>query len=173
MKNVALNYNLDFVIPQGPTGPEGPTGIEGKMGPTGPASLNALIFSEFYGTNQSGDLAISKSTILPNNSSVFVSKMNEIEITEPGNYEFTASGVLGGLTQNEVLSISMTITDENNRAYSVMLASIVADAKQEYFSQTMLMTFSEKQTIDLFFRKDNSYQSAVENVNLLIKKLSF
>lgn len=164
------DYKLDFVIPQGPTGP---TGMEGKIGPTGPASLNALIFSEFYSANQSSDLAIYQSTILPNNSSVFVSQNNEIRITEPGNYEFTVSGVLGGLTQNEVLSISMTITDEHNRAYSVMLASVVADARQEYFSQTMLMTFSEKQTIELLFRKDSSYNSAIESVNLLIKKLSF
>ncbi len=161
-------YVIDFVIPAGPTGPQG---IQGITGPTGPSSLSALLFAEFIASSKEGDLEIYKNIILPNNSNVFVSKNNEIDINEPGNYEFTISGVLGGLSPDELLSINMIVTSEDGNSYNVMLASILADTKQEYFSQTMLITFRQKQTIKIFFRKDNFYNSAIESVSLLIKKI--
>ena len=165
-----VNYRLDFLLPKGPTGPKG---VMGATGPTGPASLSDLIFLEFNSTSNEGDLEINKNIILPNNSNIFVPKSNEIEISEPGNYEITISGILGGLTSNELLSMSMIVTSENGASYSVMLASIIANSSQEYFSQTMLFTFPQKQTIKIFFRKDGFYNSAAESVSLLIKKLNF
>lgn len=174
MKENERNYTLDFLIPAGPTGATGPKGIEGPTGPTGPASLSSLIFTEFSSRNKNGDLEILKNIILPTNSNVFIPKANEIDIDEIGNYEFTVSGIIEGLTKGEVVSISMTVTNAQNLSYNVMLASIVANAAQEYFSQTMLITFQEKQNIKLLFRKNDSYTaSRVETVTLLIKKLSF
>ncbi len=167
------NYTLDFIIPIGPTGPTGPQGIEGITGPTGPASLSALIFSDFNSMPKQGYLTIYKNTILPTNSPVFIPSSDQINITEPGNYEFIISGTIGGLSANEIISISMEVQSEDGMKYSVMLASIVADANQECFAQTMLLTFEKKQTIKLYLRKNDIYNSSAETVNLLIKKLAF
>lgn len=169
MKNTK-EYKIDFVIPQGPTGPEG---IQGPTGPVGPASLSALIYSEFVSSAKEGNLNIYQNTILPKNTSIFKPTTSEIEITEPGTYEFIISGALGGLNQNEVLSISMIVNHENGANQNIMLASVVANSEQEYFSQTMLLTFQEKSTIKIYFRKNNMNYSALETLSLLIKKLSF
>ncbi len=171
------DYTLNFVVPVGPTGPTGPTGpqgISGVTGPTGPASLSDLIFAQFSSSAKTGNLDIYNNTILPNNSVVFVPTANQIQVNESGNYEFTIFGTLGALAQNESVSISMIVTGENGNSYSEMIASIVADISLVYFSKTIFITFTEKQTIELYFRKDNSYiDSAIYDVTLLIKKLNF
>lgn len=168
MQQKNVNYTLDFVIPSGQEGATGPQGVQGEMGPTGPASLEALLYTDFFDSSKEGYLDIFKNTILPSNATVFTPKTNQIEINEPGNYEFIVSGSMEGLTANEVLSIGMTVTNEDGVGYSVMLASIVADSRQEYFSQTMLMTFQKKQTIAVYFRKDSTSSSETQDISLLI-----
>ncbi len=105
MQQKNVNYTLDFVIPSGQDGATGPQGVQGEMGPTGPASLETLLYTDFFDSSKEGYLDIFKNTILPNNATVFTPKTNQIEINEPGNYEFIVSGSMEGLTANEVLSI--------------------------------------------------------------------
>lgn len=161
-------YALDFVIPVGPTGPIG------VIGPTGPINnLNPIIFIT-YGdtTTYNVSLPILNITSLHDNESVFTENTNLIYINKPGYYKFTVSGILKENSDYNSSLILRARIQSGTQFKDLVTVKLSQREFTRYFSYDCLAYFNVPQAILVILNKIVASGASLENVSLIIQKIS-
>ena len=152
-----MNYALNFVIPQGPTGPTGligptgPQGLIGSTGPTGPSAGLSAYGGRFNNTTQIITLGIGTQSQIPlantmPNRSVTYTTANSINISSAGSYEINYYSNVSA-TVATTLTLSVRVNGTNipsatiSRALSVGTGSI--------YSGSVIVTLAPGDVIDM------------------------
>lgn len=142
------NYELNFVIPQGPTGPTGPQGI---TGPTGP-STGLPAYGGKY-NNSSGTISLgigSQSqvplpTTMPNLNTTYTTA-NSITISQTGTYEinfYTNLSVALGTT------LTLAVRSNGTNIGSTVISRALSVGTSSIYSGSVIVQLNSGSVIDM------------------------
>lgn len=133
-----MNYEINFVIPQGPTGPQG---LVGATGPTGPTSGLAAYGGKYNNTSSTINLGIGTQSQVPlpvtmPNLNTAYTTTNSITVSQGGVYEINFySNVSVALGTTLTLAVRANGT---NIASTVISRSLSVGTSSIYSGSTLV-----------------------------------
>ena len=162
-------YRLEFIIPVGPTGPTGPQGSIGPMN-----NLNPIIFIDYDDTTiYNVSLPILNTTILYDTQNIFTIQSGLIYINQPGYYIFTVSGNLKEQSDQDSTLILRTRIRDGTAFKDLITVKLNTGEFTKYFTYTKLGFYSVPQAILVILNKRQNSGASLENVTLIIQKISY
>jgi len=149
-----MNYQIDFVIPQGPTGPTGSQGLTGATGPTGPRgeSGGLTAYGGRYSTvSQTLNLTIGAATQIPlatttPNSNVTYTTANSITISSAGVYEIN---YFSNMTAAVATTVTMAVRSNGTNIPATVTSRALSVGVSSIYSGSVIVNLPAGATIDL------------------------
>lgn len=135
-------YNLNFVIPQGPTGPTGATG------PTG--GLNAY-GGKYSNTSQTINIGLGTQTVIPlpnnlPNLDVTYTPTNSITVSQAGTYEINYSSNISAAVAT---TITMAIRKNGANIPATVVSRVLSVGVGSVYSGSTIVTLDAGDIIDM------------------------
>lgn len=132
-------YQINFVIPQGPTGPTGPAN-----------GLNAY-GGKYSNTTQSISLGIGTQTqiALPNNlpnKNITYTPANSLTITEAGTYEIN---YYSNVTAAIATTVTMAVRNNGSNIASTVISRVLSVGVGSVYSGSTIVTLAAGDVIDM------------------------
>lgn len=159
MNQKNIEYTLDFVIPQGPTGP---------------GNLQDICFLSFAEARTGGSMKVQDSIIIPDNSDTFTVSADSFTIEKNGIYEITFCGRLE--ESGDTKGVSINLYDTKNGSLTTvpnMAAKLPAGSPSIHFSETIMAKFAAApRNLIVRLTYFGTGQISATLVNVLVKRLS-
>ncbi len=152
-----MNYEINFVIPQGPTGPQGisgptgPQGLTGATGPTGPTAGLAAYGGKYNNTSSNISLGIGTQSqvplpvSMPNLNTTYTST-NSITVTQGGVYEinfYSNVSVALGTT------LTLAVRANGTNIASTVISRALSVGTSSIYSGSVLVQLPANTVIDM------------------------
>lgn len=143
-----MNYEINFVIPQGPTGPQG---LVGATGPTGPTAGLSAYGGKYNNTSSTISLGIGTQSQVPlpvsmPNLNTTYATTNSITVTQSGIYEinfYTNVSVALGTT------LTLAVRSNGTNIASTVVSRALSVGTSSIYSGSVLVQLPANAVIDM------------------------